>query len=322
PDPTGGVNKLTTSYTLDNDGNVTAVATPGINSPIPLVTSYVFNAVGQQTEEEWLDGAPAGGSGNVFHTIQTYYNTLGETVGVVETDTTTALHAANPSSCTDYEYAYDFDGRLTSSRMAPGDIPQTPTAAHPYVATALTELDYTYYPNGTMETVSDKSDLSSLSGNAATTTYVYNGLDQVTSISQSGSGATAKEAAFGYDNNGEVQTETYSATSQVAVGSYGYDDDGRLTSLSYTHGGNAITTGGTGTPAVSYAWQYDHAGNVTQQVSADGTDNYTTDSANQLIGASLTSEGYSYDAFRSKRVRIDDRKAETKSGVVHNTLGP
>ena len=46
PDPTGGVNKLTTSYTLDNDGNVTAVATPGINSPIPLVTSYVFNAVG------------------------------------------------------------------------------------------------------------------------------------------------------------------------------------------------------------------------------------------------------------------------------------
>ena len=130
-------------------------------------TQYSYNAAGQQTEKSgWTPTA-------TFSTrVQPHYNTLGETVGVVETDTTTALHAANPSSCTDYEYAYDFDGRLTSSRMAPGDIPQTPTTAHTYVATALTELDYTYYPNGTVETVSDKSDLSSLSGNAAWSTHV------------------------------------------------------------------------------------------------------------------------------------------------------
>ena len=70
-------------------------------------------------------------------------------LGVTETDTATSLHVANPSACTNYEYAYNFNGRLTSSRMAPGDLPQTPTQAHPYVATALTELDYTYYADGT-----------------------------------------------------------------------------------------------------------------------------------------------------------------------------
>ena len=57
--------------------------------------------------------------------------------------------------------------------MAPGDISQTPTTGHPYVATALTELDYTYYANGSVETMSDSSDVHGLQSNTATTTYTY-----------------------------------------------------------------------------------------------------------------------------------------------------
>ncbi|MGO9114668.1 MAG: deaminase [Thermoguttaceae bacterium] len=76
-------------------------------------------------EEDWLDA-----NGSVFHTIHTYYDADGETVGVTETDTTTLLHTANPASCTNYEYTYDADGNMLTSRMAPGDLAQTPGAAY------------------------------------------------------------------------------------------------------------------------------------------------------------------------------------------------
>ncbi len=182
---------------------------------------------------------------------------------------------------------------MTSSRMAPGDVPQTPTLDHPYVATALEELDCTYNVDGSVHTVSDRSDLAALAGNTATTTYTYDPLARVTSISQSGTGVSAKQTQYGYYDDSRVHTVTASAgAAQVYLATYGYDADGRLTSLAYTHNGAAITTGGN---AVSYTASYDPAGNLVKMVSADGTDNYTLDNSNQLQSASLTSEGYSYD---------------------------
>ncbi len=89
-------------------------------------------------------------------------------------------------------------------------------------------------------------------------------------------------------------TDTYSASSTVAVGTYLYDSDGRLSSLDYTHtiGGTPITTGSND---VSYNLEYDAAGNITQQVSADATDNYGLDNSDQLQSASLADEGFSHD---------------------------
>ena len=88
--------------------------------------------------------------------------------------------------------------------------------------------------------------------------------------------------------------QSYQNGSQVSSGAYSYDGDGRLTALGYKHADNSdITT--TGGQAVGYALEYDAAANITQVVSADGTDNYGIDPADQLKTASLTSENYSYD---------------------------
>ena len=65
-------------------------------------------------EQDWLDG-----SGNAIHTIHTYYDADGETVGVTEWDSSDSANA------TDYEYTYDAGGDMLSSRMAPGDLAQT-----------------------------------------------------------------------------------------------------------------------------------------------------------------------------------------------------
>lgn len=83
-------------------------------------TQYAYNPLNQQVEEDWLAGAPAGGSGSVCHTIDTYYNAAGQVVGVTESDT------QNASNATSYEYTYDQDGNVLTSRMAPGDLTQSP----------------------------------------------------------------------------------------------------------------------------------------------------------------------------------------------------
>lgn len=166
---------------------------------------------------------------------------------------------------------------------------------NPLLPTALTELDYTYYADGSVHTVTDKSNVSALSGNTATTTYSYTPLAQVASISQSGTDATAKQVQFEYNDDGSVNTVTtsYGTTpTQVAVGTYTYNNDGLLTNLAYTHNGSAIDAYG---KPVAYSLEYDAAGNITQQVSADGTDDYTLDNDSQETAASLTGEGYSYD---------------------------
>ena len=75
------------------------------------VTQYVYDPVNRQVEEDWLDG-----SGNAIHTIHTYCDADGETVGVTEWD------ASDSANATNYEYTYDFDGNLYTSRMAPGDL--------------------------------------------------------------------------------------------------------------------------------------------------------------------------------------------------------
>jgi hypothetical protein len=124
----------------------------------------VYNAVGEETQENWLSPLPPGegegeglGAGySVFHTINTYYDADGDTTGVIETDTT------DSSDTTNYAYTHDNDGNVLTSRMAPGDLTQstTPSSSNP-VPTVLTDLTYTYYANGSTASVSDGSDISS-----------------------------------------------------------------------------------------------------------------------------------------------------------------
>jgi RHS repeat-associated protein len=388
----------TTSYQYDHDGNLTQSTDAD-----GRMTQFVYDPLGRQVAENWLNS-----SRSIIHSIDTYYDADGETIGVTEWD------LANPSSCTDYEYTYDADGDMLSSRMAPGDLAQTASAtvvpgtlsnssgawdwqgngqsvnvafttlsnlaagnlfltvssaafdptlillpssavsvsgstitgvnwsqgivvtdnggigsanllqgvaqgstwyvavtcqsqaqgsynltwidnAYPIVPTALTELDYAYYADGSVHTVTDSSNVAALSGNTATTTYAYDVLSRVASIAQSGSGASTKQVNFTYYANSQVETVTStSGASQVATGTYSYDGDERLTGLSYTHNGSAITI--TGGSAITYGVSYDAASNITQVVSADGTDNYGLDSANELTSASLAGESYTYDA--------------------------
>ena len=113
----------TSSTVYDADGNV--VQTTDADG---RTIQYVYDPLNRQVEEDWLSPPPpgegGGEGGSVYHAIHTYYDADGETVGVTETDTT------DPADCTNYEYTYDADGDLLTSRMAPCDLVQTPQAVY------------------------------------------------------------------------------------------------------------------------------------------------------------------------------------------------
>ena len=155
------------------------------------------------------------------------------------------------------------------------------------VPVALTELDYTYYADGSVHTVTDSSNVAGLSGQSGTTTYAYDAMDNLTQLQQSGTGVTSKQVNYTYYADSQTHTVSRSVGGvAVAASTYTYDGMGRISTLQHTYGASGV---------INYSWQYDAASNVTEEFSPDGTDNYGLDASNQLTSASLTGEGYTYD---------------------------
>ncbi len=117
--------------------------------------------------------------------------------------------------------------------------------------------------------------------------YSYDRLDRLTQVTQqgqqNGDAVAAKRVDFSYNADGQFSTiATYNnldggSTHEVAASVYGYDNDGRLTSLIHTHDSTALA---------SYTWHYDAAGDMTQMTIAssaeNSTRNYQYDNAGQL----------------------------------------
>ena len=80
------------------------------------VTTYLFDAANRNVEERWQQAASVA----VFHTVHRYLDAAGQLLGITETDT------ATPAATTQWQFDYDAGGRVIRSRMAPGELLQTP----------------------------------------------------------------------------------------------------------------------------------------------------------------------------------------------------
>jgi RHS repeat-associated protein len=134
--------------------------------------------------------------------------------------------------------------------------------------------------------------------------YAYDALSRMTQVTQQsqagGNSVASKRVDFAYNGVGQYTSVTRSAdlagTQLVASSTYGYDGDGRITSLAHAKGGTTFN---------SYTWSYDAMSRPTQQTSNDGTDAYSYDASSQVTGATHTSqanESLTYDANGNRTV--------------------
>ena len=103
------------SPVYDNLGRTILVLSPDAGQGRPT-THFRYDAADRLVEERWQASASAA----VSHTIKRFYDRADQLLGVTETDTT------NPAATTAWQFAYDALGQLIKSRMAPGEIVQTP----------------------------------------------------------------------------------------------------------------------------------------------------------------------------------------------------
>ena len=152
-------------------------------------------------------------------------------------------------------------------------------------------------------------DRTSVSDNlGGTTTYGYNSVGQMTSVGMAVTGLTASpQVTLGY-GNGQSLTSISRYDAGAGGAAYvntaiGYDAFGRVASISDTAGSNTLA---------SYNLTWDADSRLTQEVSVDGTENYTYDADGELTSATgWRSESYSLRCDRQPHHgRLPDRHGE------------
>jgi RHS repeat-associated protein len=183
--------------------------------------------------------------------------------------------------------------------------------------TSNLRIDLGYTGTNQLKTLTRYSDLAG-TNKVATTTYLYDNADRVTSIaSQDANSNSLNSFTYSYDagsrltsetDNGVTTTYSYDNGNELtsdATHSYTFDNTGNRTNTGYTTTtGNEMTSDGT------WNYTYDHAGNVTQKTKiSDGSYwKYSYDNLNHLTEADQHNSSnllqqsvvFKYDAFGNR----------------------
>ena len=164
---------------------------------------------------------------------------------------------SGPSGTSSFDY--NTDGQMTSRTDAAGT------------------TTYTYDNAARLATVADP-----LTG--ATLTYGYNADSQPTSIAYATGGTAGPTVGLGYNQLQQLTSQSLTSASGAAIASatYGYDSNGNLNSQS--------TAGFAGAGSTSYG--YDQANRLVSASSGATTTNYAYDADGNLTQASGTSNSY------------------------------
>ncbi|UBF30172.1 hypothetical protein K9N68_39205 (plasmid) [Kovacikia minuta CCNUW1] len=253
----------TRTYGYDAVGNQTSMV--DLNNQ---KRTFAYDGLNRQTHEYWWDKT---NQSLKIRDIASTYNVGSQLIGVND------LNASN-QTLSGYQYTYDANSRLK-------------TVSNAGTSGATVVLTYSYDANGNIKSVGDTS--------GGTTTYGYSVLNQVTQITQSGTGVQNKRVNLSYNAVGQMASiNRYSdllGSNLVAGTSFAYDNLNHLQQLQHKANGSNVA---------SYTYGYDAAGRIktigSQFLNSNYNDDttYNYDSTSQLTGAnhSTITESYKYDA--------------------------
>ncbi len=318
------------NYAYDNDGNLLSVTEPSktvanvayaydalnrvvAESSNGITHAYAYDLAGNRIQA--LYGAPSVGTpttSTATRILTSIYDKLNRLSTL--TDQTAAEFAVPTVGRTTY-YGYDLNGNIVQKIAPNGDIESETFDA----------LNRSVTQNGVTSVLNGSVSLYNF-------TYGYDLAGNVLTVGETyPSGLSNRTVTNTYDAINRLLTETVTGTAPNAVTTYAYDAANNRTSkvitgtgadsISYTYNNlNQPTSYGDGTRSV--ALTYDADGNRSTRVVTGGTDNgtdtYSYDFENRLIGLVKGTGGgtgtyaYSYD-YRTRRIVRDESLA---SGAV------
>ena len=296
PEPAGQSSTQTTAYAYDAAGRLTSVTSPpasDVEDAADQVTTYAYDDANE------LVSTTAGYGTASASTTSYCYDPDGDKTATVPGDGNTGGVASCSSSSpwrtsSSYQTGYEYDslGELVSET-------RPATSAAPSGQTTT----YSYDPDGNALTSEDP--------NGVTTTDTYTPLDQLATVSYSGSSAPSVTYVYDADGN-EVAMNDGSGSSEFVYDSfdeliqatngdgrtvaYGYNDLGEKTSVTYPLG-----PGATWASSDNVSYGYDDAGYLTSVTDFNGTTTSITDTADGLptstsLGGTGATLSTTYDA--------------------------
>jgi RHS repeat-associated protein len=235
-----------TLHAYDLSGNETAQT-----DRLGRVTTYLYDAADRRVEERWQQTAAA----PITHTIRTWLDAAGQTLGVTETD------SVNPAATTAWQFTYDALGQLVKSRMAPGELVQNPLVYAPVSpggSLSVTDRTEDWDSDGKAERY-DSYSVTLAVGDQLLITASSSAFDPFVFLQKPG-GKLA--TAFFDDNSGGGTAARLLVTADVAgswtIGITARDENAAgVYDLSWISG-NAIVP----TALVEYDFSYDKSGNL------------------------------------------------------------
>ena len=238
------------------------------------VIQYEYDYLGRQTAEKWLDSNNAV-IGSILYTFDRNNNLLTVTDSI---------------SGTDYEYRYDALNRCVYTCIDAAELNSPVYLSYLYNDSALTVTEtLTGLINGIVAPYYQN-------------VYQYDVFGRLESISQTGTGLTAKSVDYVYNLNGQrIRAEYQQNGIAVSESNWVYDVTGKVSSIQHKTALDAVFA--------EYDFTWDAGNRIIEIDSTDGTAEYAYDKTGQLTGAD-------YDYITDELYTYDDNGNRTNAGYV------
>jgi RHS repeat-associated protein len=367
PEPNNGAGTTTTTYTYDSLGNILTIVTPGNDATSSITTTLNYTTDGAYSQSA-KRGQPLTITDNLSHVTHLRYDSQGRATSITD-----AL-----GNQTDFSYnlvgqllttTYPATGQTgsgnshsTNAFLYPGG-PLTSTTFYDENNTQIRQVSRTYGSEGELLTVTGSTEpvtntydplyrLKTLKdGNNNTTTYAYNNIGKLSSITMPGSEVTQFTS---YDNEGNLLQRIdgnsvttnyvyndaenmltdvqYPATTSLNV-QFTYDSYGRRSGMTdstgshtYTYGNLdellSVTTTYTGLAGKTISYSYYPDGSRESMSTPSGTFDYSYDAAGRI--ASMTnpfSETTSWTYQNNDLLQTQTLANGATTSYTYNTLG-
>jgi RHS repeat-associated protein len=297
PEPNNGTGTTTTTYTYDSLGNTLTVVAPGNNAASSITTTVNYTTDGTYSQSAKI-GQPLTITDNLGHVTHLRYDSQGRTTSVTD------------AIGNETDFSYNLIGQLlTTTYPATGQTgsgnshstnaylyaggPMTSVTFYDESNTQVRQVTRTYGLEGEALSVSGSTEpatntydalyrLKTLKdGSNNTTTYAYNSIGRLSSITMPGSEVTQFTS---YENDGNLLQRI---DGNNVTTNYVYNDsESLLTDIQYP-----------ATTSQNVHFSYDNYGRRSGMTDGTGSQSYTYGNLDEMLSATTTYTGLSAQAI-------------------------